>query len=63
MPVRPRRACTTTAPHSRVGRPSAFEQGLSEGLRTERRLFQMTFATADQKEGTRIFYNLVLGGR
>jgi enoyl-CoA hydratase len=30
----------------------AFEQGLSEGLRTERRLFHMTFATADQKEGT-----------
>jgi enoyl-CoA hydratase/carnithine racemase len=29
----------------------AFEQGLSEGLRTERRLFHMTFATADQKEG------------
>ena len=29
----------------------AFEQGLSEGLATERRLFHMTFATADQKEG------------
>ena len=29
----------------------AYEQGLSEGLRTERRLFHMTFATADQKEG------------
>ena len=29
----------------------AYEQGLSEGLRTERRLFDMTFATADQKEG------------
>ena len=29
----------------------AFDQGLSEGLRTERRLFHMTFATADQKEG------------
>ena len=29
----------------------AFENGLSEGLRTERRLFHMTFATADQKEG------------
>jgi len=24
---------------------------LSEGLKTERRLFHMTFATADQKEG------------
>lgn len=29
----------------------AFEQSLSEGLRTERRLFHMTFATADQQEG------------
>jgi hypothetical protein len=29
----------------------AYEQGLSEGLKTERRLFHMTFATADQKEG------------
>jgi enoyl-CoA hydratase len=29
----------------------AYEQGLSEGLRTERRLFHMTFATTDQKEG------------
>jgi len=34
---------------------AAFEQGLSEGLRTERRLFQMTFATADQKEGMAAF--------
>ncbi|KAH8982719.1 enoyl-CoA hydratase [Lactarius akahatsu] len=33
----------------------AFEQGLSEGLRTERRLFHMTFATADQKEGMAAF--------
>ncbi|KAF8260656.1 ClpP/crotonase-like domain-containing protein [Lactarius quietus] len=34
---------------------AAFEQGLSEGLRTEQRLFQMTFATADQKEGMAAF--------
>jgi len=34
---------------------AAFEQGLSEGLRTERRLFHMTFATADQKEGMAAF--------
>jgi len=27
---------------------AALGQGLSEGLRTERRLFHMTFATADQ---------------
>ncbi|KAI0295859.1 enoyl-CoA hydratase [Multifurca ochricompacta] len=33
----------------------AFEQGLSEGLKTERRLFHMTFATADQKEGMAAF--------
>lgn len=30
----------------------AYEQNLSEGLRTERRLFHMTFATEDQREGT-----------
>lgn len=30
----------------------AYEQSLSEGLRTERRLFHMTFATEDQREGT-----------
>jgi hypothetical protein len=30
----------------------AYEQSLSEGLRTERRLFHMTFATEDQMEGT-----------
>ena len=29
----------------------AYEQSLSEGLRTERRLFHMTFATEDQSEG------------
>lgn len=29
----------------------AYEQSLSEGLRTERRLFHMTFATEDQREG------------
>lgn len=34
---------------------AAFEQGLSEGLRTERRLFHLTFATADQKEGMAAF--------
>jgi len=34
---------------------TAFEQGLSEALRTERRLFHMTFATADQKEGMAAF--------
>jgi len=34
---------------------AAFDQGLSEGLRTERRLFHMTFATADQKEGMAAF--------
>ena len=38
----------------------AFDQGLEEGLRTERRLFHMTFATADQKEGEwRIFFGRV----
>ncbi|KAI0279500.1 enoyl-CoA hydratase [Russula aff. rugulosa BPL654] len=30
---------------------AAYEQSLSEGLRTERRLFHMTFATEDQREG------------
>ena len=33
----------------------AFETGLSEGVRFERRLFHSTFATADQKEGMRAF--------
>ena len=38
----------------------AFEQGLEEGLKTERRLFHMTFATADQKEGEwRYFFGRV----
>ena len=32
--------------------PLAYEKRLSEGLRTERRLFHMTFATKDQREGT-----------
>ena len=32
-------------------RCAAFDQNLTEGLRTERRLFHMTFATNDQKEG------------
>lgn len=34
---------------------TAFEQNLTEGLRTERRLFHMTFATNDQKEGMAAF--------
>jgi len=34
---------------------AAYEQSLSEGLRTERRLFHMTFATEDQKEGMTAF--------
>ncbi|KAI0051519.1 enoyl-CoA hydratase [Auriscalpium vulgare] len=34
---------------------AAFEQPLYEGLRTERRLFHMTFATKDQKEGMGAF--------
>lgn len=29
----------------------ASEPGLEDGLRIERRLFRMTFVTADQKEG------------
>ncbi|NLH79516.1 MAG: enoyl-CoA hydratase [Phyllobacteriaceae bacterium] len=33
----------------------AFELSLAEGLRFERRLFQATFATADQKEGMTAF--------
>ena len=33
----------------------AFELPLAEGLRFERRLFQATFATADQKEGMAAF--------
>lgn len=36
-----------------VGR--AFELGLSEGIRFERRLFQSLFATEDQKEGMAAF--------
>ncbi|KAI0319595.1 enoyl-CoA hydratase [Amylostereum chailletii] len=34
---------------------AAFDQPLVEGLRTERRLFHMTFATQDQKEGMGAF--------
>ncbi|VDB83218.1 unnamed protein product [Peniophora sp. CBMAI 1063] len=34
---------------------AALEQGLTEGLKTERRLFHMTFATNDQKEGMGAF--------
>jgi enoyl-CoA hydratase len=33
----------------------AFETSLSEGVRFERRVFQATFATADQKEGMNAF--------
>ncbi len=33
----------------------AYESTLSEGIRFERRLFQATFATADQKEGMNAF--------
>jgi enoyl-CoA hydratase len=33
----------------------AFESGLAEGVRFERRLFQSAFATADQKEGMAAF--------
>lgn len=33
----------------------AFETGLQEGLRLERRLFQSTFATEDRKEGMAAF--------
>jgi len=33
----------------------AFEMGLAEGLRVERRLFHASFATADQKEGMAAF--------
>jgi enoyl-CoA hydratase len=33
----------------------AFETGLSDGLRFERRLFHASFATADQKEGMAAF--------
>lgn len=30
---------------------AAYEGGLADGLKTERRLFHMMFATNDQKEG------------
>ena len=33
----------------------AFETGLSEGVRFERRLFQATFGTPDQREGMAAF--------
>ena len=33
----------------------AFETTLSEGVRFERRLFQASFGTADQKEGMQAF--------
>lgn len=33
----------------------SFETPLTQGLRTEKRLFQMTFGTADQKEGMKAF--------
>jgi enoyl-CoA hydratase len=34
---------------------AAFESGLREGVRTERRLFLSLFATEDQKEGMSAF--------
>ena len=34
---------------------AAFESALSEGLRTEKRLFHATFATHDRKEGMTAF--------
>lgn len=33
----------------------SFETSLSQGLKTEKRLFQMTFGTKDQKEGMKAF--------
>jgi enoyl-CoA hydratase len=33
----------------------AFETGLSEGVRAERRLFYTTFATEDRREGMQAF--------
>jgi enoyl-CoA hydratase len=33
----------------------AFETGLAEGIRAERRLFYTTFATEDRREGMRAF--------
>ena len=33
----------------------AYEVTLAEGVRFERRLFQLAFATADQKEGMAAF--------
>lgn len=34
---------------------TAYELGLSEGVKYEKRLFWGTFATADQKEGMKAF--------
>jgi enoyl-CoA hydratase len=58
-------ALTTAAKIAGHSRPSvlmakeavnrAFETGLAEGLRFERRVFHATFATADQKEGMAAF--------
>jgi enoyl-CoA hydratase len=33
----------------------AYESGLTDGLKYERKLFYSTFATNDQKEGMRAF--------
>jgi enoyl-CoA hydratase len=33
----------------------AFETGLQEGIRAERRLFYTTFATEDRREGMQAF--------
>ena len=58
-------AIKTAGKIARMGRPSvlmakeainaAFETTLSQGIRFERRLFQSTFATNDQKEGMAAF--------
>ena len=36
---------------------TAYEMGLSEGIKYEKRLFWGTFATSDQKEGMNAFIN------
>lgn len=47
-----------SAPSVAMGKAAvnaAFETGLTEGVKTERRLFQSLFATEDQKEGMAAF--------
>jgi len=49
---------TLSAPSVAMGKAAvnaAFETGLTEGLKTERRLFLSLFATEDQKEGMSAF--------